>query len=155
MNAYIYKADIYCEECAREIMARIHGEKESEAEREVHAALEGLGLDEGEMPKTTAYLTKKRLAVIMQGFTDDYCDSSEYPKGPYDEGGGEADSPQHCGGCREFLENPLTPDGMEYVRDAKNAEWDAFYGIERESPDPDDGDSAQSIVDRERQEVQS
>lgn len=45
-------------------------------------------------------------------------DSAEWPKGPYGEGGGEADCPQHCDGCGEFLENLLTPDGERYVVDA-------------------------------------
>jgi len=45
-------------------------------------------------------------------------DSDDYPKGPYPNGGGEADCPQHCDGCGTFLENPLTPDGEEYVQDA-------------------------------------
>lgn len=43
-------------------------------------------------------------------------DSDAYPKGPYADGGGEADSPQHCGDCGVHLENPLTPDGVAYVR---------------------------------------
>lgn len=30
----------------------------------------------------------------------------------------EADSPCHCGGCGVFLENDLTSDGADYVRDA-------------------------------------
>lgn len=42
-------------------------------------------------------------------------DSDAYPQGPYPQGGGEADSPQHCDDCRLFLENPLTRDGMDYV----------------------------------------
>jgi len=45
-------------------------------------------------------------------------DSDDYPKGPYSDGGGEADNPQHCDGCQVFLENPLTSDGEEYVREA-------------------------------------
>lgn len=45
-------------------------------------------------------------------------DSDDYPKGPFDDGGGEADTPQHCDGCNVFLENPLTSDGEEYVREA-------------------------------------
>jgi hypothetical protein len=45
-------------------------------------------------------------------------DSGEWPKGPYPNGGGEADTPQHCEGCGVFLENPLTPDGDAYVREA-------------------------------------
>lgn len=43
-------------------------------------------------------------------------DSDEYPKW-YDEDTEESDYPQHCAGCRRFLENPLTTDGMNYVRD--------------------------------------
>lgn len=38
------------------------------------------------------------------GLTDSYCN-----------GGGEADSPQHCASCGAFLENPLTGDGYAYV----------------------------------------
>lgn len=45
-------------------------------------------------------------------------DSGEYPQGPYSNGAGEADTPQHCDACKVFLENPLTPDGEEYVREA-------------------------------------
>lgn len=45
-------------------------------------------------------------------------DSDRYPKGPFADGGGEADSPQHCDSCGCFLENPLTGDGESYVRRA-------------------------------------
>jgi hypothetical protein len=73
-------------------------------------------------------------------------DSDDFPKGPYDDGGGEADSPQHCDDCHEFLENPLTADGEKYVRETIEREiiagkrgevskvWEAFYSIEPESP---------------------
>ena len=44
-------------------------------------------------------------------------DSDDYPQGPYSDGGGEADFPQNCDGCGLFLENPLTSDGEDYVRD--------------------------------------
>ena len=63
-------------------------------------------------------------------------DSDDYPKGPYSDGGGEADCPQHCDHCRTFLENPLTDVGEVYVRAAVSvgdgdkevlAEWKAFY----------------------------
>ena len=68
-------------------------------------------------------------------------DSGYYPQGPYWDGGGEADAPQCCDSCRTFLENPLTPEGYEYVRekiaDATGdpdvlAEWREFYDIEEE-----------------------
>ena len=45
-------------------------------------------------------------------------DSDEWPKGPYSDGGGEADTPQNCDHCGVFLDNPLTGDGETYVRDA-------------------------------------
>jgi hypothetical protein len=48
----------------------------------------------------------------------EYCyDSDGYPKGPFPDGGGEADSPNHCDHCGEFLENPLTDDGVQYVQE--------------------------------------
>ncbi len=68
-------------------------------------------------------------------------DSDTYPQGPYPNGGGEADSPQHCGSCGVFLDNPLTGDGESYVRDAFGdyveigrgditvlGDWKAAYG---------------------------
>lgn len=84
----------------------------------------------------------------MPGSADD--DSDRYPQGPFDSGGGEADTPQHCDGCGVFLENPLTDDGRDYVREAVDnghglvasdgrlhvvwnnpavQEWSEFYGI--------------------------
>lgn len=77
----------------------------------------------------------------MAGQTPTNEDSDLWPQGPYENGGGEADCPQHCDHCQEFLENPLTTDGESYVREevartrAENngedssvtAEWAAFY----------------------------
>jgi hypothetical protein len=76
-------------------------------------------------------------------------DSDEYPKGPFPDGGGEADCPNHCGNCHVFLENPLTSDGEAYVREAVERawsrsgggnrevidEWVEFYGIRPAEPD--------------------
>ena len=73
-------------------------------------------------------------------------DSDDFPKGPFADGGGEADSPQHCDACSVFLENPLTGDGEAYVQECieRNliegrlseaaTEWSAFYGIEPRDP---------------------
>ena len=83
-------------------------------------------------------------------------DSDEFPQGPYPDGGGEADIPQHCDageGCLAaevlggrkvgaFLENPLTDDGVSYVQQALAQEpgsaivarWAQFYGIEPAEP---------------------
>ena len=57
--------------------------------------------------------------VSASGFTcESDHDSDDMPKGPYADGGGEADSPQHCDACGEFLENPLTGDGLIHIEDA-------------------------------------
>ena len=42
-----------------------------------------------------------------EGVEDDG-DSDTYPQDCGNDGGGEADTPQHCGQCREHLENELT-----------------------------------------------
>ena len=43
-------------------------------------------------------------------------DSDHWPQGPYVDGGGESDTPQHCSHCQLFLENPLTQEGVDYVQ---------------------------------------
>lgn len=58
------------------------------------------------------------LGVTFDPADESSYDSDDYPKGPYENGGGEADAPQHCDHCGTFLENPLTPDGVAYVRGA-------------------------------------
>ena len=81
----------------------------------------------------------RRITLTVQGrrprgFPDETIyDSDQYPKGPFD--AGESDAPQHCDGCGLFLENALTPEGIEYIRDALlehdrasvHAEWREFY----------------------------
>lgn len=49
-------------------------------------------------------------------------DSDDFPQGPYSNGGGEADSPQHCDACAVFLDNPLTPDGERYCLE----QWEEY-----------------------------
>ena len=85
-DAYIYCADLYCEDCARAIKA----DRQS-------AAFQGTRFLPSDPNDESSY------------------DSDDYPKGPYDDGGGESDGPQCCGGCGEFLENPLTGDGYRYL----------------------------------------
>lgn len=62
--------------------------------------------------------TRHRTALIRPTRTNRCMTPATGPKGPYGEGGGEADSPQHCDHCGEFLDNPLTGDGENYVIDA-------------------------------------
>jgi hypothetical protein len=138
MNAYVYQADLWCEECAEEIMARLDSTIRETAEAEVDIEIErlekSLGIDLSDSPKMRERLVNKRAKAIGHDLEDESSyDSDEYPKGPYPNGGGESDSPQHCADCREFLENPLTSDGYDYVRENQNDEWDSFYEIDRES----------------------
>lgn len=58
-------------------------------------------------------------------------DSDTFPQGPY--GPEEADRPQYCGSCGTFLQNSLTSDGLAYIQENPNSEWDAFYSVDRES----------------------
>jgi hypothetical protein len=52
------------------------------------------------------------------GHLTETSDSDKYPHGPYGDGGGESDTPQHCDGCEVFLQNPLTSDGYDYIVEA-------------------------------------
>lgn len=84
-------------------------------------------------------------------------DSDDYPKGPLPEGA--ADTPSHCAFCDEFLETPLTPAGVAYVREAVAsarligddesvalAEWGPFYGDLRPPPKPGDDDEYVTVA---------
>ncbi len=114
MNAYIYAADIWCEDCGEAIREKI--------------------TQEGNAPKNSK--------------DERPYDSDEYPKGPYTDGGGESDTPEHCAAGAEcsnaiklldgtkvgaWLENELTTEGVKYVREAiqeggEVAElWAEFY----------------------------
>jgi|SRR6266566_4480439 len=85
MDAYIYRAAMYCEHCAKQITIELE--------------------EEAAYGKPIKH----------------YGDSEWYPQGPYPQGGGESDSPQHCDSCGVFLENPLTRDGENYVRGIAHA----------------------------------
>ena len=65
-------------------------------------------------------------------------DTGDFPQGPFPDGGGEADSPQHCGKCGEFLKNALTDYGVWALKGAIEEtgpeavtpvmeEWRRFY----------------------------
>ena len=118
MKAYIYCADIYCEDCGLAIRQRICAER-----------------------------IKSGLPPFDESNESSF-DSDDYPKGPYDNGGGEADCPQHCGNHADclnaeeidghkigaFLANDLTADGVRYVIDAFIDDTDSQcvqYWIER------------------------
>lgn len=121
MNAYIYCADIYCEECGEAIRQQLR--------------------NEGKAPK-------------HPGNESSY-DSDQYPKGPFPDGGGECDQPQHCANQADcfnaiefedghkvgvWLGNPLTEEGVRYTREmiaesygeknAVTALWQEYYAEE-------------------------
>jgi hypothetical protein len=83
---YIYAADTYCEDCGEKIKAAMRAD----------GTVDAMIADGADPDDEHTY------------------DSGEYPKGPYDIG--ETDCPEHCADCREFLENDLTSEGMDYVR---------------------------------------
>jgi hypothetical protein len=64
---------------------------------------------------------KAMIAISKSSTLGNREDSNDYPQGPYADGGGEADCPQHCGGCGVFLESPLSSWGYAYVREALDA----------------------------------
>ena len=132
MNAYMFQAAWWCEDC----IARDHG----------HDYQEPVGP----------------------------FDSGDSPAGPYPDGGGEADTPQHCDSCGRFLENALTADGTECVRELAAQlhgaervsdryfkdlvwssdcieEWADFYGITA----PDATGAAATLEDRVNAKLQA
>jgi len=94
-------------------------------------------------------------AEMSAAGVDDTGDSDDYPQGPMSDGGGEADSPHHCGRGADcvnaeeigdrvvgaFLENPLTEEGVGYVTQQSQrcphsaivGLWAEYYGIDREA----------------------
>jgi hypothetical protein len=121
MDAYVYQAALWCGPCIRQML--------------LDEALVEADFDHSDHDPAHALQS----ALKVRGYKEeaDY-DSDELPKGPYLDGGGQADTPQHCDACGTFLENPLTPDGYRYVNEAfiehardGNAavlvEWAKFY----------------------------
>ena len=109
---YIFKADVYCDECGEAIRSSL-ADVAPEDKLDHHSY-----------------------------------DSDDYPKDA-DVEHDEADCPQHCADCSEFLNNPLTSEGYKYVQSALNglpactsllklkeanheslAEWASRYGFE-------------------------
>jgi hypothetical protein len=86
IDAYVYAADLFCEDCGR---------------------------------------------AIQKGMKKTSDNEDDYPQGPYPDGGGEADGPEHCGNhdrCLNAMEfagtkvgvwlgNPLTTDGVEALKE--------------------------------------
>jgi hypothetical protein len=98
MDVYLYKAALWCGPCIIKALVAERKASPCAIDMQPAEALEQI--------------------VSANGFTSesDY-DSDDLPKGPYADGGGEADTPQHCDGCGLFLENPLTTEGVRYVNE--------------------------------------
>jgi hypothetical protein len=98
MDAYVYQAALWCGPCVITLLVEKRKASPGALSMEPAEALQQI--------------------VSANGFTDenDY-DSDDLPKGPYPNGGGEADTPQHCDGRGLFLENPLTADGYRCVNE--------------------------------------
>lgn len=87
-------------------------------------------------------------------------DTDTFPAGPFADGGGESDSPQHCADCGLFLENDLTEDGLAYVagtvgRDLSGGllssvavqTWGPFYRDQLDRDLPAGGDALVGALD--------
>ena len=99
----IYQADIWCDDCADKIRNDIFDSHPDRAQFDNRFEWE-----------------------VSFGFDDERnYDSDEYPK--YCPDDAEADCPQHCADCGDFLENPLTSDGDDYVREAVRADRESGY----------------------------
>lgn len=123
MKTYIYNADIYCEDCGEAIKADL--------------------IAKGNAPENPDDETT--------------FDSDDFPKGPFEDEA--SDFPQHCGAGADclnatvlsdgtkigvFLENPLTTDGRNYVKEKINEKpneinrlWAEHYDL---LPDEDEDD---------------
>jgi hypothetical protein len=129
MKAFIYAADLYCEDCGRQIRKELTAK--------------------GDAPANPA---------------DEHTyDSDYFPKGPFDDGGGESDTIHHCAGGEDcpnaveidgtkhgcLLENPLTSDGLKYLKSCIDEDGDSpvvkFWAVEYRKmgydvPMPEDGE---------------
>jgi hypothetical protein len=102
LDAYVHEAALWCGPCIIKTLV---------AERKAAP---------GAIDMVPAEALEQIVAANGSTREGDY-DSDDLPNGPYIDGGGEADTPQHCDGCRQFLESPLTGDGLIYVEDAIRA----------------------------------
>lgn len=144
METYIYNADLLCGDCGHDVRRNIEATAmDSFRERNPDAILDSSDPEDVD------------IALGFDPENESDYDSEQYPKGPFP--AGESDSPDHCGKCGVFLENPLTGDGYEYVIDAfisflvyrdGDAEtirqWLAFYADSLDMADV--GDAALEVL---------
>lgn len=107
MQVFIYQSALLCKSCGEAARAKLDSDgKRPPVYREESHNVNAFG--------EASFHPDKFIREAHESTFD----SDDYPKGPYPDGGGEADCPQHCDTCGEFLGNPLTDDGRQYVRDA-------------------------------------
>src|ERR1700690_913257 len=105
MNTYIYQAALYCQPCGLEIIKDC-------MERGIAPYSVSCGLNYSSHANSGDIDCDK-----YDPGNESNWDSDEFPKGPFGDGGGEADSPQRCDSCDLFLENHLTEDGVNNVKE--------------------------------------
>ena len=123
----IYQADVWCDDCADSIKDRICDELWDSNE---NAPFKGDPLCPDGRP-VSDFTSRDELSDYLDMMDHNEYDSDEYPK-DYP-GGNESDCPDHCGahaGCLNaielsdgskigaWLENDLTSDGVDYVKQA-------------------------------------
>ncbi len=87
------------------------------------------------LPRLKAKIDISAKELEKRGIKKTEHDSDAWPQGPYSDGGGEADYPQHCCQCHVFMENSLTSDGVDYVKhwikqtpqSEVTKEWQDYY----------------------------
>jgi len=80
----------------------------------------------------------ERIVELETQEVEDTGDDLTYPQGPLEDGGGESDKPEVCVTCGEFLANPLTEAGREYVRESLRSNptidsishWGEYYAVQ-------------------------
>jgi hypothetical protein len=120
--AYIYAADIFCDDCADEIRRRLAEEWFDNISRT--GTPDGADFDE-------PFESVADLDDYLRHMDERTYDSDEYPK--YCSDDEESDGPQHCGSHEDCINagelpdgfkygycfgNDLTSDGIEYVKEA-------------------------------------
>lgn len=126
--SFIYAADIYCDDCGEQIKTRILNELWGPS----------YGDDCPDGTPSDEFTRYDDLASHLEDMSCHHYDSDDYPKPCI--GSDESDTPQHCADCGVFLENDLTGDGADYVRETVRediqsgrtdsvacTEWRTFY----------------------------
>lgn len=111
--AGIYHADIFCDKCIKAIKWDI-------ALDLWRARINVILPDGTNLMDHDDIINQYRLDNYLQDMDECDYDSNEYPK--YCPDSEEFDVPQYCSNCHKFLENDLTSDGYDYVKETIESE---------------------------------